>query len=298
MSTPNVSIGTSSSHQPIPPAVNFHLWKPCNFGCNFCFAVFNDDAALRTVRGGLPEADALRILEMLRHAGVEKMNFAGGEPTGCPYLSRALRYARELGFVVSIVTNGAKLRQVLDAAPGCVDWVGLSVDSANEETQAALGRGNGDHVRRSIEHFQLLHSRGIHVKLNTVVTSLNWQEDMTDFVMKVQPERWKIFQVLLVEGQNEEEVKLLLITREQFNSFVDRHSDLAVKGIMMAPEDNEHMTGSYAMIDPLGRFFSNATGRHVYSRPILDVGVAAAFSDIAFYPDRFESRGGRYDWGA
>ena len=77
---------------------------------------------------------------------------------------------------------------------------------------------------------------------------------------------------------------------------MERHRGLANHGIKMAPEDNDDMTGSYAMIDPLGRFFSNTTGRHVYSRPILDVGVAAAFSDITFFQDRFEHRGGQYDW--
>lgn len=288
--------GSASSHPPLPPAVNFHVWKPCNLKCKFCFAVFNDDPQLQAIRGGMREADAHRILEKLRHAGVEKLNFAGGEPTLCPFLPALVRYARDLGFVVSIVTNGAKLRQVLDAAPGCVDWVGLSVDSADEEIQAALGRGNGGHVRQSMELFQLLHARSVHVKLNTVVTSLNWHEDMTQFVLMARPERWKIFQVLPVEAQNTGQVETLLITADQFNSFVKRHEYLAANGIRIAPEDNEDMSGSYAMVDPLGRFFSNASGRHVYSRFIQDVGITAAFSDITFRQERFVERGGVYDW--
>ena len=24
------------------PAVNYHLWKPCNMRCGFCFATFED----------------------------------------------------------------------------------------------------------------------------------------------------------------------------------------------------------------------------------------------------------------
>ena len=24
------------------PSVNFHLWKPCNMKCRFCFATFQD----------------------------------------------------------------------------------------------------------------------------------------------------------------------------------------------------------------------------------------------------------------
>lgn len=281
----------------IPPAVNFHLWKPCNLRCKFCYAVFDDDHSLRAVRGGVAETDARRIVEMLRCAGAEKLTFVGGEPTLCPHLPSLLRRTRDLGFINTLVTNGARLKRLLDAVPDCIDWVGLSVDSANEATQAALGRGKGDHIAKSIEHFRRLHERRIRVKLNTVVASLNWREDMTDFVLRTRPERWKVFQVLPIEGQNTGAVEPLLISSDQFQAFVDRHRGLAAHGITVAAESNEDMTGSYAMIDPLGRFFSNVGGRHVYSPPILDVGVVAAFRAITFDPARFDARGGRYDWG-
>jgi len=282
----------------LPPAVNFHMWKPCNLRCKFCYAVFDDDASLRAVRTGLGEADARRIVDLLRPAGAEKITFVGGEPTLCPHLPAMLRQARDMGYITTLVTNGKRLRHVLDAAPGCVDWVGLSVDSADERVQAELGRGTGDHVARSIELFHHLHDLCIRVKLNTVVTALNWQEDMTAFVREARPERWKVFQVLPIEGQNTGLVDTLLITAEQFGSFVDRHRVVSTHGITVAAESNEDMTGSYAMIDPLGRFFSNVGGRYVYSPPILEVGVAAAFSAVAFDPGRFDARGGRYDWGS
>ncbi len=287
----------SSSCNSLPPAVNFHLEKQCNLRCSFCYAVFDDDRALRAIRHGLPEAQATRVVELVHAAGAQKITFVGGEPTLCPYLPNLLRLAHSLGLVSTLVTNGARLERVLELAPGCVDWAGLSVDSADEATQAALGRGLGDHVARSLRLSRLLHSYGIRVKLNSVVTALNWQEDMGHFVRSVGPERWKIFQVLPVRGQNDRTVAPLLITPEHFEAFVARHRSLAAEGIAIAAETNDDMTGSYAMIDPLGRFFSNVGGRYRYSRPILDVGVAAAFSDIQFDQARFESRGGVYDWG-
>lgn len=278
--------------------MNLHLWKPCNLRCTFCFATFNDDPSLRAVRSGLSESDARRIIESLRHAGVEKLTFVGGEPTLCPYLPSLLRLARELGLVTALVTNGRLLHRVLDTSSDCLDWVGLSVDSGNEEVQAALGRGRGGHVARSIAYFRRLHQLRIRVKLNTVVTALNWQEDMRELVLAMRPDRWKILQVLPVDGQNSGRVEPLLISAEQFGSFVRRHRSVEASGVVIAAESNEDVTGSYAMIDPLGRFFSNVGGRHTYSRPILEVGVMQAFNEIAFIPDRFRDRGGRYDWGS
>jgi radical S-adenosyl methionine domain-containing protein 2 len=136
----------------------------------------------------------------------------------------------------------------------------------------------------------------VRVKLNTVVTALNWQEDLTPLVREVRPERWKVFQVLPMGGQNDGVVGPLLISAEQFKAFVQRHKHLGVEGFAPIVEDNDAMRGSYAMIDPLGRFYGNATGRHVYSRPILEVGVSAALSEVGYEDSKFDARGGKYAW--
>lgn len=57
------------------------------------------------------------------------------------------------------------------------------------------------------------------------------------------------------------------------------------------------MRGSYAMVDPAGRFYDNIDGPHHYSRPLLEVGVDAAWADVGFFMARFEERGGRYSFG-
>lgn len=286
---------TINTH-PVPVSVNFHFWKPCNYGCKFCFATFHDDDVLRGIGYGLPVADCIRIVSLLREAGIEKLNFVGGEPTLSPDLPKLLHHSRASGLVTSMVTNGSRLDSVLDTCRDCLDWVGLSIDSANEDTQAALGRGKGNHVYQTLCNADRLHQDGIRIKLNTVVTSLTWQEDMSELVLKISPQRWKCFEVLPVMGQNHGRVEPLLITPGQFQAFVNRHQPLCSQGINIVPETNDDMTGSYAMIDPAGRFFSNASGSHNYSRPILEVGVQAAFGDVAYDHEKYIKRGAIYDW--
>lgn len=280
----------------LPPAINLHFWKPCNYRCKFCFATFDDDDALKAVRSGLGRDDCTRLIRLLREAGADKINFVGGEPTLAPFMGDLLVTAREVGLVTSLVTNGERLAALIDSHGEFIDWVGLSVDSASELVGKALGRGRGGHVARSLQLFDLMRSRGIRAKLNTTVTRLSFAEDMSSFVLQARPERWKVFQVLPVEGQNDGGVDDLLITPEQFEEFVQRHRHLRDRGIDLAIETNEDMTGSYAMIDPLGRFFSNAGGRHVYSSPILAAGVNEAFAQVQFSHERFLGRGGQYDW--
>lgn len=272
-----------------PISVNYHLYKPCNYHCQFCFATFAD------VDGALGLASQHRILRLLREAGCEKINFAGGEPTLYPGLGELLHAARDLGFVTAIITNGARLAPLLKSHSDDLDWVGLSVDSADEGVQASLGRGRGDHVAACRRLALAVHDAHIKLKLNTVVTARTWQEDMRPLIRDLRPLRWKVFQVLPVGGQNDTKVEPLLISPDQFASFVARHADLPAP---LAPvvEDNTAMTGSYAMIDPLGRFYSNVAGHHTYSRPILEVGVATALQESRFMPHRLVRRGGVYAW--
>lgn len=191
----------------------------------------------------------------------------------------------------SIVTNGRKLDALLDAHADALDWVGLSVDSGREDVQRELGRGDGDHVARAVALADRCRALGVRVKLNTVVTALTWDEDMRALVVRIAPERWKVFQVLRVVGQNDGEVEPLLITREQFEAFLVRH-----RALRPVAEDNDAMTDSYAMIDPLGRFYGDSGGVHRVSAPILEVGVERALASVGFDPRKLEARDGVYAW--
>lgn len=273
-----------------PPAINFHINRACDARCRFCFATFRD------VPGQLPLAQVFETLELLRAAGAEKINFAGGEPTLHPQLGAMLRHARGLGLVTSLVTNGSRLERLLDRDAEALDWAGLSVDSAREDVEVALGRSRGDHVARSIHLADLCRVAGVRVKLNTVVTALNADEDLSAQVRRVRPERWKVFQVLPMLGQNDGLVEPLLISAEALARFVRRHEPLRAEGLAPVVEDNDTMRGSYGMVDPAGRFFGNATGAHVYSAPIREVGVEAAWAQVGFSPRKFDERGGRYAW--
>jgi radical S-adenosyl methionine domain-containing protein 2 len=134
-----------------------------------------------------------------------------------------------------------------------------------------------------------------HLKINTVVCRENANEDMSAFVSRLSPERWKIFQVLHIRGQNDKGFDDFSITNEEFDRFVERQkAGLRDSSILVVPEDNRLMTGSYAMVDPQGRFFDDIDGTHRYGRPILEVGLQQAWEDIRFNLDRFVERGGQY----
>lgn len=282
------------------PSVNFHLWEPCNMRCGFCFATFQDVKRDILPKGHLPEAECLSVVDRIS-AGFEKINFAGGEPTLCPWLPNLIGQAKAHGLVTSIVTNGSKLtNQWLDDLNGSLDWIALSIDTVDPEKLKLLGRAlRGEQPITEEGYLDIIRAikrRGIRLKINTVVTSKTWQEDFTNFIRLAKPERWKLLQVLPVKGQNDAQIANFELTDAQFNAYVQRNRIVAANGISVVPESNELMTESYVMIDPAGRFFDNVQGEYTYSRPILDVGVEEALKDVSVNPERFRQRGGKYEW--
>jgi radical S-adenosyl methionine domain-containing protein 2 len=271
----------------MPLAINLHVWPRCNYYCRFCFASFNNYDRILSVE------QQLRLIECFASWGVQKVNFAGGEPTLCPYLGKLLEFSKDQGFKTSIISNGTGInKEFLRSYHGSIDWIGLSIDSGNEITQALLGRGNGTHVASIIKKAKLVKEFSINLKINTVVTSFNYQEDMNWLIQKLRPNRWKVFQILLIKKENQKECRDLVVTDAQFERFVKRHE--AKRPIV---ENNDLMLNSYLMVDPSGRFFQNTGFCYSYSRPILEVGVETAFQDIVWDRNKFIRRGGIYNWG-
>lgn len=285
----------------MPPSVNYHILAACNMSCRFCFADFGDVPDSRHRLFGLPGLQAGQLVRSLgKH--FEKITFAGGEPTLRADLPELLWTAREAGLVTMVVTNG--YRFVHDDAYfqriiPWVDWVALSVDSRSSSTNRQTGRACGSDTVEAGQLIDLaarLRATGIRLKMNTVVSAANVGEDLSDLVTALKPERWKLFQVHRVAGQNDSGVLALRIGRPEFDAFVARHRVSCPSDVSIIPERSQDITGSYGMVSPDGCFFDNVTGSHRYSRPILEAGVAAAWGDVAFDGKLFVARGGLYEW--
>jgi radical S-adenosyl methionine domain-containing protein 2 len=289
-----------------PIAVNWHLEAYCNYACSFCYAPLTEQRLMPR----LSELEGVSMIEDLSSSGVEKINFVGGEPMLHPHLEAWIVTAKSCGLTTSIVSNGTRMTEewLVRMRPH-LDWLGLSIDASNDEMHALMGRGlKGEiaagvsrHLERSKEVWQIARGLGYGLKLNTVVTSVNSDDDMSELVEFLKPHRWKIFRVLRIEGENDGRVEPLLISQEQFEDYMSRHrqSLQGLEGIQIVAEDNEDMLGTYAMIDPQGMVYTNINGRYLYSnQSCMEVGFSTAWSEVlsGFSQERFANRGGEWDW--
>lgn len=280
--------------------INWHITEACNYNCEYCFAKWGKPnelhRSLESIEKLLDELASYFIegnSSFKKTLGYEsvRLNIAGGEPMmlGSTF-SIVLMLAKQKGFQTSIITNGSYLLSEKFHIPNnTLDMVGISFDSQNHDVRQRIGRS--DRKGNSLNSVELKAAlsnliktqKGIKTKINTVVNQYNWKEDFSCLITDLNPDKWKVLQVMPY-GDHE-----LLISENQFNSFVERHRR---KGLPIFAESNAAMTESYIMIDPKGRFYQNAKcgSGYSYSDSINDIGAEKALKQINFNYAVFTAR--------
>lgn len=276
------------------PSINFHLWEPCNMRCKFCFATFQDVKRIILPKGHLSKEDAIKVVNKIADFGFKKITFVGGEPTLCPWLYELVLLAKEKALLTNIVTNGyvfARNKALLEKFKNIADWITVSIDSFVEQINIISGRATNKNTLSFSDYYILannIQDLGIGFKNNTVVHKYNFNEKMSDKIKILQPERWKIFQVLPITGENDKNINNFLISKDEFKHFIKINPNNAII------ENNEAMTNSYVMLDPAGRFFNNQNGKYFYSPAILDKDIDLCYNQMEYNYNKFINRKGDY----
>jgi len=172
--------------------VLLELTYQCNLDCFFCY---ND----RSLEG--KPLDLNRYHELLRELadlGVLNLVLSGGEPLAHPGFWKIGSWARELGFVIRIKSNGhalrpdvaRRLKQEID--PFVVD---ISLHGANEDAHDRQTRVPGS-FRQLMRNLVSLREEGVRVKLNATLTAWNEHQleamyelaDSLGFLLHVDPQ--------------------------------------------------------------------------------------------------------------
>lgn len=289
---PNTSNELTLNNRTVPLSVNYHFTRRCNYACGFCFHTDTNSYIA-------PLEDAKEALLRLSQAGMKKVNFAGGEPfLYASMLGKMVDYCKqELKLEsVSIVSNGSKITETwIKTHAENLDILAISCDSFDETTNIKISRGEGTHIMQLYRVAEWCREYGVMFKLNSVICKYNFDEDMNSHITRLQPYRWKCFQVLLIAGENDSDetkrdARSFQISDDEFELFCKRH----VGQKCMVPENNKVMASSYLILDERLRFLDKS-GESA-SGNILEVGVEQALNSVFWDMDGFKERGGVYAW--
>lgn len=145
--------------------IYFELTSACLLRCKTCF-----NQSGKAKADEMNTEEVIRTLDGLRNDNVLDIRFSGGEVTTRPDWFEILSHAKELGFSVSLNTNGVykNSKQTIDQLASLdLEQITISIDGGHDFHDYIRGKGN---YERTVKTLEELHKQGAHLRINTVLT--------------------------------------------------------------------------------------------------------------------------------
>jgi radical S-adenosyl methionine domain-containing protein 2 len=264
-----------------PMVVNLHLLDDCNYRCLHCFAHFKADRIL-----SLEDWKAI-IDNIVRDTPVCRFNLAGGEPLLYPSLQELIQYINNLGIKISIITNGFCLtKEMLRSFRRKVSMIGLSIDSLDSDTLRKIGRctvSKQTLYRKACTALcKNIKKAGIRLKINTVISANNRDEDFSRFINDVRPDRWKIIKMKPYESSFFSNMNIMPDDSD-YENFIHRHR-------FFSHVAERNMKNAYIMVDAFGNLVDTGSRDNSPIVSLLREDFRSGFESMKFDIGTYNSR--------
>ncbi|MFA6159479.1 MAG: radical SAM protein [Parcubacteria group bacterium] len=235
------------------------LLGQCDMCCPFCFGPKHEIPPMKT-------KDIFLVIKRLKKLGARGVVFTGGEPSLISDLPKILAYAKKLGLLCVLSTNGSAFHKnptFLKKCASSLDWISLPIDSTDPVI--------GNTLRKNITHSPLKHFETtidiirfiqkniprLKIKIGTVVTKLNQNIvcNIPNYLSlnKAIPDTWKIYQISPSE-YGKINYSTLRISNTKFEKIFEK---CAIK----AESNNLKNVQKYSNVDRPGKYlFVNPQG--------------------------------------
>ncbi len=268
--------------------VNMHFIDHCNYRCFMCFARHTQPKEL-----GLDVfkriVDHIHTYFVSHSIDDGRINLVGGEPMLSHQLTDIIRYIHSKSIKVSMITNGSLLTHSwIDSHADMLDMIGVSIDAIDDRTNLMIGRAAGISPM-NIEHLSSVlayaRSKGVRIKVNTVVSSYNEHMDFTSVLSIIRPDRYKLLQ-MVIRDDMDPCLRRKTVTRKSFEMFAHRHA--AFNPVV---EREDEIDRSYVMIDSEGYLFTYIDHKkrqiaNLLKTP-LETALTTAAIDMTSYQKRY-----------
>lgn len=171
-----------ATREHIPINGTFELTARCNFNCPMCYVHLSAEEQRRRGRE-LTGEEWIHIAEQAKQAGTVFLLLTGGEPTVHPDFVKIYERLSEMGFYLSMNSNGKLLEGDLlelfrRKPPQRLNITLYAVDNKGYRSQCGVPAY--DDVVRNI---RALREAGVYVRVNLTITPAN-QEEMAELVAK------------------------------------------------------------------------------------------------------------------
>lgn len=253
--------------------INWHILWNCNFHCKHCFTNYNERPYnTKPLMCKKEQIDKLlyKLSFFSKKYNKLRLNIVGGEPLLSSKLNYIIDKAYGMKYNVSLITNAYLMKDFnrLNLDISKLTMIGFSIDSLIYDTNIKTGRCTKTYDALTKKDVTTIIRKcrevnpDIKIKINTVVTHYNYMENFNDFIISINPYKWKIFQALSLDKD------IIYCTDEKYEYFLNTHNELSK---IIYAESIDEIQNSYVMVDPYGRFFqhNDRLDGYIYSDNIL-----------------------------
>lgn len=151
-----------------PLRIVFQFSDACNMTCPYCYCHFTNEPIERET--------CFLIIDKCYDLGVKIITFGGGDPLSCSFIWELIIYAKNKNFEIHLDTNGLSLtHDKYDLISKHVTLLSLPLDGPTAKIHEVM-RGSRKHFDIIIGHLSKISTYECRVKINTVVSSLNYNQ--------------------------------------------------------------------------------------------------------------------------
>lgn len=167
------------------PFAAIQLTSRCNLNCDFCFRRLNiNEVSFNQIK---------EVIKKLAEYNTTTLVLSGGEPLLVKDIKKILKFAKKLGIRTVLQSNGILLKKRLSSFVPYINWISLSLDGYNEQTNAIMR--SVKQFKATVEILPLIKKHDIKIKLGTIVTKKNYK-NIKNIGKLIQPyvTVWKLYQ--------------------------------------------------------------------------------------------------------
>ena len=157
-----------------PSNINIYINNKCNLHCIYCYRKANNQPYNSYFK------NFCRCINFIEKTTIKNITITGGEPLLDPYIKDYFREATKHNFSCSLLTNGTLI--ISSELLNFLNTITFSLDGNPEIMKKHRGILNCSNIINNIE---LCKKKGMHIKINSVITKLNLytiRRDLINFV--------------------------------------------------------------------------------------------------------------------
>lgn len=210
-----------------PLNVYFAPTSRCNLRCVYCYADAQPPVNKNELLCG--NENVYRILDNILAANINNMYFTGGEPTLYKDLFNLVKYVKNKGTSVSILTNGTLINESNVDKFKIFERVTVSLDASVAEIND-ITRGKGSFVR-IVPAIKLLKKYGIDVAVTSVISKKNLKNvpHLLQFVREELGVKHHNVSLYVSHGRAKEKADIMECTYEEVIEFRSYYIDYLIK---------------------------------------------------------------------